>query len=64
MMERIRWGILGNATIARQRVIGAIQKPCKGRVDALATRSPADIANVAAKKVKQLFFIFGTLNLS
>ena len=55
---------MGNATIARKRVIGAIQKPCKGRVDALATRSPADIANVAAKKVKQLFFIFGTLNLS
>jgi predicted dehydrogenase len=49
MTARIRWGILGNATIARKCVIGAIQKSRNGRVHALATRSPADAAAVAAK---------------
>ena len=62
-MERIRWGILGNATIARKRIIGAIQKSCNGRVDALATRSPADIATVAAKKVKPPFFSYLELSI-
>ncbi len=49
MMDRIRWGILGNATIARKCVIGAIQNSRNGLVHALATRSPADAAEVAAK---------------
>ncbi|MFC1815784.1 Gfo/Idh/MocA family protein [Thermodesulfobacteriota bacterium] len=49
MTDRIRWGILGNATIARKCVIGAIQKSRNGLVHALATRSPADAAAVAAK---------------
>jgi predicted dehydrogenase len=48
MTDRIRWGILGNATIARKCVIGAIQKSRNGRVHALATRSPADAAEVVA----------------
>ena len=49
MTDRIRWGILGNATIARKCVIGAIQKSRNGLVHALATRSPPDAAEVAAE---------------
>ena len=49
MTDRIRWGILGNATIARKCVIGAIQKSRNGLVHALGTRSPADAAEVVAK---------------
>ena len=40
MNERVRWGVLGNATIARLCVIPAIQKSRNGTVVALATRSP------------------------
>jgi len=40
MNERVRWGVLGNATIARVCVIPAIQKSRNGTVVALATRSP------------------------
>lgn len=40
MAEQIRWGVLGNARIARVCVIPAIQKSRNGRVIALATRSP------------------------
>jgi predicted dehydrogenase len=40
MSERIRWGVLGNATIARICVIPAIQKSGNGTVVALATRFP------------------------
>ena len=49
MTDRIRWGILGNATIARKCVIGAIQKSRNGLVHALGTRSPADAAEIAAE---------------
>ena len=49
MTDRIRWGVLGNATIARKCVIGAIQKSRNGSVHALGTRSPADAAEVAAE---------------
>lgn len=49
MTDRVRWGILGNATIARKCVIGAIQKSRNGLVHALATRSPADAAEVVAE---------------
>jgi len=49
MTDRVRWGILGNATIARKCVIGAIQKSRNGRVHALGTRSPANAAEVIAK---------------
>ena len=49
MTDRVRWGILGNATIARKCVIGAIQKSRNGLVHALATRSPADAAAVIAE---------------
>lgn len=40
MSDRVRWGVLGNATIARVCMIPAIQKSRNGRVHALATRSP------------------------
>lgn len=49
MTDQVRWGILGNATIARKCVIGAIQKSRNGLVHALATRSPADAAEVVAE---------------
>jgi len=56
MTVRIKWGILGNATIARKCVIGAIQKSRNGMVHALATRSPADAAKVAAKNgIKKIY---------
>ena len=41
MPDRIRWGILGNAMIARKCVIPAIQKSRNGRIHALGTRSPS-----------------------
>ncbi len=40
MPAEIQWGILGNATIARKCVIGAIQKSRNGNVRALASRNP------------------------
>jgi len=40
MADRIRWGILGNATIARKCVIPAIAKSTNGTLQALGTRSP------------------------
>jgi predicted dehydrogenase len=49
MTAKIRWGVLGNATVARKCVIPAIQKSGNGRVHALATRRPADAARVAAE---------------
>ena len=49
MTDRIRWGILGNATIARKCIIGAIQKSNNGLVHALATRSPAAAEEVATE---------------
>ena len=49
MTDQIRWGILGNAMIARKCVIGAIQKSRNGVVHAIATRSPADAAEVAGE---------------
>jgi xylose dehydrogenase (NAD/NADP) len=39
--DRVKWGVMGNATIARMCVIPAIRKSCNGTVYALATRSPA-----------------------
>ena len=49
MSEKVKWGILGNATIARVCVIPAIQKSRNGMVHALGTRSPAAAGEVAAK---------------
>jgi xylose dehydrogenase (NAD/NADP) len=48
MGYKIKWGVLGNANIARVCVIPAIQKSSNGLVYALATRSPKSGALLAA----------------
>ena len=56
MAEAIKWGVMGNATIARVCVIPAIQKSCNGRLHALATRSPARAQEVAAdNQIDQIY---------
>ncbi|MEJ2101954.1 MAG: Gfo/Idh/MocA family oxidoreductase [Desulfobacterales bacterium] len=47
MVERVKWGIMGNATIARMCVIPAIQNSSNATVHALATRLPAQAEKVA-----------------
>ena len=49
MPDKIRWGVMGNATVARTCVIPAIQKSRNGLVHALATRRPANAGRVAAE---------------
>jgi len=49
MADRIKWGVLGNALIARKCVIPAIQKSRNGRIQALATRTPATAEEVVDK---------------
>lgn len=49
MSERVKWGVLGNANIARRCVIPAIQRSSNGTVHALATRSPERAWPVAAE---------------
>ncbi len=48
MGEKLRWGVMGNATIARVCMIPAIGKSRNGIVHALASRSPEAAATVAA----------------
>ena len=48
MVEKLKWGVLGNATIARKCVIPAICKSCNGDMYALATCSPDQAASVAS----------------
>jgi predicted dehydrogenase len=48
MAERLKWGVLGNANIARVCVIPAIQKCANSMVHALATQSPDAAGQVAA----------------
>ena len=43
MVERVRWGVLGNANIARACIIPAIRKSSNGTLHALATRSPEQV---------------------
>jgi predicted dehydrogenase len=47
MSEKMKWGVMGNATIARVCVIPAIQKSRNGRVHAIASRTPQRAAEVA-----------------
>ena len=62
MVEGIRWGVMGNATIARVCVIPAIQKSFNGRVHALATRSPARAQKVAAdNQIDQIYNSYDAL---
>ncbi len=49
MPEKLNWGVMGNATIARVCVIPAIQKSCNGTVRALASRFPQKAAEVSKK---------------
>jgi predicted dehydrogenase len=49
MAESIRWGILGNAKIARVCVIPAIQQSNNGTVHALASQSPETARETAEK---------------
>ena len=49
MAERIKWGVLGNATIARVCVIPTIQKSRNSAIHALATRSPSQARELVAK---------------
>ena len=56
MAEAIKWGIMGNANIARKCVIPAIGKSCNGKVYALATRSPAEAQSLAAEhRIDQVY---------
>lgn len=52
MADKVRWGILGNATIARACVIPALYKARNCTLHALGTRSPA-----AAKEIAKAFGI-------
>ncbi len=49
MSEPVKWGVLGNANIARKCVIPAIQRSSNGTVRALATRFPERAWPVAAE---------------
>ena len=49
MAERIRWGILGNANIARVCVLPAIVNSSNGTAHALATRSPQQAEGLATR---------------
>jgi xylose dehydrogenase (NAD/NADP) len=62
MAEPIKWGIMGNATIARVCVIPAIQKSCNGMVHALATRSPEYAKEVATEnKIDHIYDTYDAL---
>src|ERR671938_2099804 len=49
MAERLRWGVLGAARVARRRVIPAIQASANGAVVALASRDRDKGRAVAAE---------------
>jgi D-xylose 1-dehydrogenase (NADP+, D-xylono-1,5-lactone-forming) len=49
MPEQVRWGILGNANIARTCVLPAMQKSRNGTVRSLGTRNPAAAQALAGK---------------
>ena len=56
MSEKVNWGVMGNATIARVCVIPAIQNSRNGIVRALASRSPHRAAEVAEKsRIAQVY---------
>jgi len=56
MADRIKWGVLGNATIARKCIVPAIRKSRNGRVYALGTRSPGAAEEIVAEnKIGQVY---------
>ena len=50
MSEKLRWGVMGSANIARVCVIPAIQRSANGRVHALASRFPDQARDLAEKQ--------------
>ena len=62
MTDQIKWGILGNASIARICIIPAIQRLHSGVVHALATRDPENARSVAADhKIPHLYSSYDEL---
>jgi xylose dehydrogenase (NAD/NADP) len=62
MVEAVKWGVMGNATIARACVIPAIQKSCNGTLHALASRSPAQAQKVAGNNhIEQIYGSYDAL---
>jgi xylose dehydrogenase (NAD/NADP) len=56
MAEQVKWGILGNAMIARKCVLPAIRKSRNGLIQALGTRSPAAAEEAADKnEIRRLY---------
>ncbi len=49
MPNKVRWGVLGNAKIAREKVIPAMQKGEHSVVAAIGTRRPAETKEVAER---------------
>jgi predicted dehydrogenase len=56
MTERIRWGILGTAAIARSCILPAIHKSNNSTAYALATRSPHSVGNLCAQHAIQCLY--------
>ena len=62
MTDQIRWGILGNATIARKCVIPAIQKSSNGRIHALGTQKPNEAQEVVSEnKIPNVYDDYGAV---
>ena len=62
MPERITWGILGNAAIARSCILPAIQKSKNSAVYALASRTPRNAKDVCnAHKIERLYSSYDEL---
>lgn len=56
MADKLNWGVMGNATIARVCVIPAIQKSRNGIVRSMASRSPKEAAEVRHRnRIDQLY---------
>lgn len=62
MAEQIKWGVLGNAEIARVCVIPALDKSRNGIVHGLATRSPENARQVVAdNNISQVYSSYDDL---
>ena len=64
MRKEVKWGVLGNATIARRCVMPAINKSANGTLQALATRSPEHAGKVASEnRIAQIYDNYDALLL-
>ena len=62
MTERVQWGVLGNATIARVCMIPAIQRSKNGIVRALATRFPKQaVPVVSGNRIEHVYDSYDAL---